>query len=523
MVFAEASWYGSIRGGWESNTAGGEESGYSSFGSRWGIKGSSEVSEGLNAVYKFETRISDGGQTTNQLYTGLSGGFGTVTLGKMPNAAHVHAGFVDNSQHYGTSELASKEGDTISYSVDVGAASFQVDAIADSGMKGKDADSAQFGATVRIGDNAKVGFGYISYATMDADTPVYEVEESFETETIPDSAAGKVVKVNKTAAKTAVPEAHLDKDNQAQIAGQYSIGGVTLHLGYGERKKDTDSKAASFSTTSYGPGLKGGDLLDAKHKTTFFGFAGGLGDTGFAYNFQMRSKKNTKNMVKASYRDNLSSAGLLDRDGALLTDNGLGCVNATQRIDDQREDDESEVHDIKLVEAREHSAEALEPPEQAFHLVAPPVHFPVVFPGRDAAALRRHHGCEAEVGCQPAGLIVLIGPIHDERRAARRPLQPLQELPPLRGIVRVAGREREGHGGPIIRGSQMKLGVPPAPGLADALGAVFFSAPVPSGCTLMLVLSRLRTSTRMRIIRSRCRRLSTRSRTPFLDHRLMRV
>ena len=201
----------------------------------------------------------------------------------------------------------------------------------------------------------------------------------------------------------------------------------------------------------------------------------------------------------------------------------LGCVNATQRIDDQREDDESEVHDIKLVEAREHSAEALEPPEQAFRPVAPPVHFPVVFPGRDAAALRRHHGCEAEVGCQPAGLIVLIGPIHDERRAARRPLQPLQELPPLRGIVRVAGREREGHGGPIIRGSQMKLGVPPAPGLADALGAVFFSAPVPSGCTLMLVLSRLRTSTRMRIIRSRCRCSNTRSRTPFLDHRLMRV
>ena len=310
VVFAEASWYGSIRGGWESNTAGGEESGYSSFGSRWGIKGSSEVSEGLNAVYKFETRISDGGQTTNQLYTGLSGGFGTVTLGKMPNAAHVHAGFVDNSQHYGTSELASKVGDTISYSVDVGAASFQVDAIADSGMKGKDADSAQFGATVRIGDNAKVGFGYISHATMDADTPVY-VREKAISGTADDD---KVVTGTYTEAVAAVPEAHLDKDNQAQIAGQYSIGGVTLHLGYGERKKDTDSKAAAYMPTgaaadSLGTdgylknGLKGGDLLDAKHKTTFFGFAGGLGDTGFAYNFQMRNKKNTMNKVTHSYRD----------------------------------------------------------------------------------------------------------------------------------------------------------------------------------------------------------------------------
>ena len=351
MVLAEASWYGSIRGGWESN----ETAGYEGFGSRWGIKGTSEVSEGLNAVYKFETRISDGGQSTNQLYTGLSGGFGTVTLGRMPNAAHVHAGFVDNSQWYGTSELASKVGDTISYAVDVGAASFQVDAIADSGMKGKDADSAQFGATVRIGENAKVGFGYISHATMDADTPVYEVEESFETESIPDNNAGKV-KVTKTAAKTAVPEAHLDKDNQAQIAGQYSIGGVTLHLGYGERKKDTDSKAASFSTTSYGPGLKGGDLLDAKHKTTFFGFAGGLGDTGFAYNFQMRSKKNTKNMVKASYRDNLSSAGLLDRDGALLTDNGL-INSAIEELDEDANDVDKRVTALENngVDARNHN------------------------------------------------------------------------------------------------------------------------------------------------------------------------
>ena len=63
-------------------------------GSRWGIKGSSEVSEGLTGVYKFETRINanatstnakggiDDSQSTNQLYVGLSGGFGSLTLGK---------------------------------------------------------------------------------------------------------------------------------------------------------------------------------------------------------------------------------------------------------------------------------------------------------------------------------------------------------------------------------------------------------------------------------------------------------
>ena len=40
---------------------GADDPSYSSFGSRWGIKGSSEVSEGLTAVYKFETRVGQGG------------------------------------------------------------------------------------------------------------------------------------------------------------------------------------------------------------------------------------------------------------------------------------------------------------------------------------------------------------------------------------------------------------------------------------------------------------------------------
>ena len=35
----------------------------------------------------------------------------------------------------------------------------------------------------------------------------------------------------------------------------------------------------------------------------------------------------------------------------------------------------------------------------------------------------------------------------------------------------------------------MNLGVPSAAGLADGLWPVFFRAPVPSGCTLILVLS----------------------------------
>ena len=94
VVFAEASWYGSIRTGVSS--APGEDvfgdptpakTGVSDFDSRWGIQGSNEVSEGLTAVYRYERSIDssnagDAGVEGGRLsYVGLSGGFGTITIG----------------------------------------------------------------------------------------------------------------------------------------------------------------------------------------------------------------------------------------------------------------------------------------------------------------------------------------------------------------------------------------------------------------------------------------------------------
>jgi hypothetical protein len=42
---------------------------------------------------------------------------------------------------------------------------------------------------------------------------------------------------------------------------------------------------------------------------------------------------------------------------------------------------------------------------------------------------------------------------------------------------------------PSIRGNQMNLGGQTATGFANGLRAVFFNAPVPSGCTFTMVLS----------------------------------
>ena len=163
VIFADASWYGSLRGGVE---LGGDADGrFSTTGSRWGIKGSTEVSEGLSAVYLFETRVGSGAaasQGTNQLYAGLSGGFGSLTLGKFHNAAYNGAGSIrDQGWWYSSGDAATKIGNTVSYAFSSDAANFQVDAIMDSAKdSGRAIDEVQFGVSVNLGEIGKVGLGY---------------------------------------------------------------------------------------------------------------------------------------------------------------------------------------------------------------------------------------------------------------------------------------------------------------------------------------------------------------------------
>ena len=145
---------------------GADDPSYSSFGSRWGIKGSSEVSEGLTSVYKFETRVGQGkaSQDTNQLYVGLSGGFGNVTLGKQVGAVYNHTGAIrDISNWHSGGDVGSRISNALSYSYAAESFSMQVAAIMDGG-EDADTDGAidrmEFGMTVSLGDIGKVAIGY---------------------------------------------------------------------------------------------------------------------------------------------------------------------------------------------------------------------------------------------------------------------------------------------------------------------------------------------------------------------------
>ncbi len=163
-MFAEASWYGSLRGGVLLDK--GKDARFYDGYSRWGIKGSNEISEGLSAVYRFEHKFSteDAGQAGGRLaYVGLSGGFGSLTLGQIWSASYNHAGVIrDIGNYYSSGDTSGRIGNTLSYAYSNDAFSVQFDAIMD-GKKdsGNAIDQWELGATVNIGDIGKVAFAHV--------------------------------------------------------------------------------------------------------------------------------------------------------------------------------------------------------------------------------------------------------------------------------------------------------------------------------------------------------------------------
>ena len=163
--------------------------------------------------------------------------------------------------------------------------------------------------------------------------------------------------------------------------------------------------------------------------------------------------------------------------------------------------DERGEHDVELLEAGEDAAEALEATEQPLDFVASPVDGFAVVPSRvRAVRVGRDNRREAQIKGQLPRLVAFVGPIHDQMQVSVRCAQHSEQLASLGRVASLARRQRKRYGRSSIRGNHMNLGGPAAAGLADRLRAVFFSAPVPSGCTLTMVLSNATDSILMRTI-----------------------
>ena len=136
--------------------------------------------------------------------------------------------------------------------------------------------------------------------------------------------------------------------------------------------------------------------------------------------------------------------------------------------------------------------------KQSLNLIAAFVHLSVVLPGVEPGLGRRDDGDEAQVERQLARLVARVGAVQQKVKRPARCAQAGQQFPAHRPVVGLARRQRERYGRSSIRGNHMNLCGPSSARLADGLRAVFFSAPVPSGCTLMMVESSETASMRMR-------------------------
>ena len=346
-VFAEASWYGSLRGGLE--VGGGNDASYFDGGSRWGIRGSAEAGEGLTAVYRFEHKIStaNASQPGGRLaFAGLSGGFGSVTVGQIWSASFNATGAItDNSNYFGNSETTYRHGSALSWAYSAGTVSFQGDLVSDSGVNtGEGVDKYEFGVTIDVGEIGKVAIAHTSVQNTLTSMATYWVNDATSGEPTMTEATqimvtyaandsdvvdGKVTTSGLSNIRFAGGKFRLDQANalcgsaadgadacktttayvSTATSAAADTGTVSVTNSYYNADGVTETPAGSVDeaghkathvavelalgsmTTYLGHSQKKKDGMSAKSKTTHYGVRGPLGDTGMSFNLMGRSKK----------------------------------------------------------------------------------------------------------------------------------------------------------------------------------------------------------------------------------------
>lgn len=174
---ADVSVYGRVSNGlaFTENDAGENTQDMRTLGSRFGIKASSDIGNGLSgsAHYEFNTTTdnasSDSAVGKLRLgYVGVSGPFGSITVGQQWSAYYSVGGNLSQNYWSGPAPIGpGRVGETIQYSNSLGPVSLEIDARADDGGNGNG-----FGAgfTVTPMDNVFLGLAFDSSGDTDKET-----------------------------------------------------------------------------------------------------------------------------------------------------------------------------------------------------------------------------------------------------------------------------------------------------------------------------------------------------------------
>ncbi len=204
--------------------------------SRFGFKGSGDIGNGMTAIgrYEFSTttdKEGNGVEDTRLAYVGLSGGFGTVTMGNQWSAYYNSVGtYLSPTYSLGyflyssVSRAPFRASNTVKYANSFGAVNMEIDLRLNDSNEGNDV------AEKLNGNGAGIG---LSWMPMDAFTLAFAYDQD---EDEPDADTG------------ITPE----DEKRMGITGKYDFGPVAAMLGYQEYEQGTD-KFKNVQTYFSGP------------------------------------------------------------------------------------------------------------------------------------------------------------------------------------------------------------------------------------------------------------------------------
>ena len=140
-----------------------------SFASRFGMRGETDLGNGMTGFGRYEFGVSDSGISQRHLYVGLKGDFGSVLMGKTYHTFYNYVvGPLDNPWWHSTNtmvESVGRTGNGITYAGGSGNFSFGATVYMISDAEETPLDTVELGASFAVGDST-IG---VAYRSVDAD------------------------------------------------------------------------------------------------------------------------------------------------------------------------------------------------------------------------------------------------------------------------------------------------------------------------------------------------------------------